>query len=868
MKKFIPFAMPIKDRQTISAETSGWFVLLILLCVFLTNIENARARDSKASVVAPGKTGTLNKEAIMAKAASIAVPFVKNVGQFNAEVKYAVDLFAGRFFLTGKELVYSLRKRGEAKIAQPGKGGIEVKAKKHNAPDQGIAFREFFVDKKGAKINFKSAGEQKAKTVVSYFKGKDAGKWRSGVASYQSVSLGEVYPGVEVKLKASGKNVEKIFYVSPQSNVDDIKIGVSGVAGLKIAKDGRLMFKNALGELAMRTPIAWQEIGAQRHDIKVGYRLLGDHLYGFAVMEVYNRNYPLIIDPELDLLLASTYLGGDRVEEGNSLALDSTGNVYLTGSTGSSDFPTTSGVYDLTYNDNGGDHDVFVSKLNSSLTTLLASTYLGGSYEDKGNSLALDNSGNVYLTGVTISNDFPTTPGVCERNHNGHYDAFVSKLNIDLTELIASTYLGGSNEDRSEFLALDRAGAVYLTGLTYSMDFPTTLGSYDRSYNGSSYAGDVFVSKLNENLNILLASTFLGGKYDDEGSSLALDRSGNVYVTGNTLSTDFPTTPEAYDRIYKGGLYAGDVFVSKLNENLNILLASTFLGGKYDDEGSSLALDRSGNVYVTGNTSSDDFPITPGAYERRNNGFDIFVSKLNSSLTTMLASTFLGGTSYNEGSSLALDSLDNVYLTGWTYSLDFPTTPGAYDRSFNGGLSDVFVSKLNSDLTTLLASTFLGGSKREEGYSLALDSAGNVYLTGDTISEDFPTTSGVYDQQSNCQLGSDVIICELNNSLLGEINLDLLAERREARAFSILRQYGQIQFMVETSDIPVTQYRIMRRQGSNDFALLRTITPPELQNNQFEMQDKYLEKDIPYTYRVEAYDISQQLIGISLAKTI
>jgi hypothetical protein len=922
-------------------------------------------------IVAPGKDGVLNKEAIMAKAASLAVPFVKNVGQFDSEVRYAADLFNGRFFLTDKELVYSLIKRSGKKSAKQDKHLQKIEPEK-SMPGKGLAFKEFFVDKNGIKIDFKSSGEEQAKTKVSYFKGNDPSKWRSGVASYQGVSLGQVYPGIEVKLKASGKNVEKIFYVSPQSNVAEIKIGVAGVNGLEVAADGRLLLKNSLGELAMRAPIAWQEIAGQRHDVKVSYRLLGKKYYGFAVLGDFNKNYTLVIDPDLDTLMVSTFLGGSWNDMGNSLALDSTGNVFLAGHTTSTDFPTTDGAY----NRNNGypnRNDVFISKLDRNLTTLLASTFMGGSSRDEANSLALDSEGNVYMTGITNSADFPTTPGAHDQRFNIHgtsADAFISKLNGDLNILLASTYLGGNNHDVGNSLALDSAGNVYLTGNTWSKDFPITFSAY----NGIFTDHTAFISKLNSDLTTLLASTFLGGELGAESMSIVLDRAGNVHVTGDTYSHDFPTTPGAYDRTYTPSYMGPNVFVSKLDPNLTTLLASTFLGGNYSDSANSLDLDRSDNVYVTGYTYSADFPTTTGAYDQTHNSYgDVFISKLNNNLTTLLASTFLGGNYVDVANSMVLDSSGNVYLTGKTQSIDFPTTIGAYDQTYNGDVydGDVFVSKLNTNLTELLASTFLGGLNNiwgeehaqeqpevleEFGHSLALDHLGNVYVTGTTGSRDFPTTQGAFDQSNNNYY--DVFVSKLNNGFTninvsapngsenwmeGSIhninwtspksitsinidysidcgntfkavvtgiansgifawlipnslstsclvrisdaadasisdnsdavfsilmNLDLQAERREVKSFSIMKQYGQIQFMITHPEVPVAEYSIMRRKGTEDFVLLKAVTPSELQNNQFKLQDKYLDKGATYTYRAEAYNSSGQLVGISAEKTI
>ena len=443
----------------------------------------------------------------------------------------------------------------------------------------------------------------------------------------------------------------------------------------------------------------------------------------------------------------------------------------MMGGTNSTDFPTTSGAYDTSYN--SGDYgDVFVSKLDGGLTSLLASTFLGGSGSEWGSSLTLDTSGNVYVTGSTESTDFPTTSGAYDTSYNGsgYYssDVFVSKLDGGLTSLLASTFLGGSGGEDGYSLALDTSGNVYVTGGTESTDFPTTSGAYDTSYNGSGYySSDVFVSKLDGGLTSLLASTFLGGNDGEWGYSLALDTSGNVYVTGFIYSsyTDFPTTSGAYDTSHNGSY---DVFVSKLNSGLTSLLASTFLGG-YDGEwGSSLTLDTSGNVYVTGSTYSANFPTTSGAYDTSYNGGDygdVFVSKLDGGLTSLLASTYLGGSGGEWGSSRTLDTSGNVYVTGYTYSSNFPTTSGAYDTSYNGGDIDVFVSKLDGGLTSLLASTFLGGSSTDVGNSFTLDTSGNVYVTGYTYSSNFPTTSGAYDTSYNGGDYGDVFVSKLDGNL-------------------------------------------------------------------------------------------------------
>ncbi len=325
--------------------------------------------------------------------------------------------------------------------------------------------------------------------------------------------------------------------------------------------------------------------------------------------------------------------------------------------------------------------------------------------------------------------------------------------------LLWSTFLGGGDWDHSFSLVLDGSGNPVVTGVTWSADFPTTPGAYDTTENGEWF--DVFVAKLSSSGDSLLWGTFLGGSYWNEGWSLVLDGSGNPVVTGGTASSDFPTTPGAYDTTFNSGWC--DVFVAKLSSSGDSLLWSTFLGGSDADWGYSLVLDGSGNPVVTGETWSFNFPRTPGAYDTTyDDGSDVFVAKLSSSGDSLLWSTFLGGRDSDEGNSIVLDGSGNPVVTGYTHSSNFPTTPGAYDGTHNGGDSDVFVAKLSSSGDSLLWGTFLGGNYYDEGYSLVLDALGNPVVTGGTLSSDFPTTPDAYDTTHNG--GYDVFVAKLSSS--------------------------------------------------------------------------------------------------------
>jgi len=699
-----------------------------LICVFCVMLSLFIFNYSAMGSVVKEK----DKKEILNKAYTLRIPFIENKGQIKDEsLRYYAKTFGGTLFITkdGK-LVYSLPK-------------FETKEKV-----KGWVIRESLV---GASIS-NVKGEEEAVTKVSYFKGKDPSKWRRNISTYNLVSLGEVYKGIELKVKAHGKNVEKLFYVKAGANPESIKIKIEGARSLKVNEAGELEVETGLGVIKFTKPVAYQEINGKRVEVAAAYTLLSNTQYGFKVGS-YDKKETLIIDP----LLASTFIGGSYDDCVESIALDGDGNVYITGRTYSYHYPypTTPGAYDESFDRTC---DVFVSKLDSSLGNLLASTFIGGNDYDRGYSIALDGDGNVYITGETWSFNYPTTSDAYDRSHNGYNDVFVSKLDSSLSTLLASTFIGGSAWDRGYSIALDRDGNVYITGWA-SGDYPTTSGAYDESYNGG---WDVFVSKLDSSLNTLLASTFIGGSTWDCGYSIAFDGNGDIYITGSTYSSNYPTTPGAYDESHNG---YDDIFVSRLDSNLSNLLASTFIGGSESDRGLSIVLNRDENVYVTGWTESSDYPTTPGAYdESYNSGYeDVFVSKLDSSLGNLLASTFIGGSEDDRGNSIALDGDGNVYITGETWSFNYPTTSGAYDESYNGGW-DVFVSKLDSNLSNLLASTFIGGSSEEDrGRSIALDGDGNVYITGETQSSDYPTTSGAYDESYNGY--ADVFVSKLDSNL-------------------------------------------------------------------------------------------------------
>jgi hypothetical protein len=754
-------------------------LMLIVGLLSLLWLASSKSTTFKSLTKAnPSPTSSVpSKEAVLAKLADLERGWVKNEGQWDERALFSAPGYFGTTWIAKDgELLHVAVKKEECK---------EQTTKTKACPSKSWVISERWV---GGKVQTITP-EEELPTKVSYFIGNDPSKHRSNLPTYRYVSLGEVWSGIEVKLKATQKTVEKLFYVKPGADPSKIVVEVDGAEGLKLSKDGEIIIQTGLGDLKLSKPSAWQEKDGKKLPVEVSYKLIGKNRYSFVVAKA-DPSLPIVIDP----ILASTFIGGSGYEGAYSIALYGSENVYVAGYTYSSNYPTTSGAYDTSYN--GG--DVFVSKLSNNLSSLLASTFIGGSRYEEAHSIALDSSGNVYVTGYTTSFDYPTTSDAYDRQcgtdgtcNGGYADVFVSKLSNNLSDLLASTFIGGRGPEVAYSIALDSSGNVYVAGYTHSSDYPTTSDAYDRQCgtDGTCNGGDadVFVSKLSNNLSDLLASTFIGGRGPEVAYSIALDSSGNVYVTGYTHSSDYPTTSDAYDRqcgtdeTETETCNSNDVFVSKLSNNLSDLLASTFIGGRGPEVAYSIALDSSGNVYVTGYTESSDYPTTSGAYDRQcgtdgtcNGGYaDVFVSKLSNDLSSLLASTFIGGGGKEVAYSIALDSSGNVYVAGYTKSSNYPTTSGAYDTSYNGGDADVFVSKLSNNLSGLLASTFIGGGGGEVAYSIALYGSGNVYVTGLTYSSNYPTTSGAYDRQcgtdGTCNGGyADVFVSKLDSNLSSE----------------------------------------------------------------------------------------------------
>jgi hypothetical protein len=652
--------------------------------------------------------------------------FIENRGQVDRKVQFYAQGPGQRLAFTSREAVLSLS-QSEGKIA-----------KIHLTPvgmQPGITIQA--LDPQEARFN--------------YLLGRDQSRWRTDVPSYGAVLYREAYPGIDLKFYGNNRQLEYDLIVQPGADLSRVKFRYRGIAGLKVDEEGNLAVRLPDGgALVQKKPVVYQEIDG-RHVTREGrFRLLkqGGTEYGFAVAS-YDNTRPLVIDP---VLVYSTYLGGSRDDSISGCAADQQGNVYVTGATNSTDFPgyppekdnyfpfvaklNTAGtalVYSTVFGTGDtewpnaiavdgtgnayvtgnalysglplipsppictyqGGQDAFIIKFNSAGSTVLYSTYLGGTDEDVPWSIAVDDAGQAYVTGQTKSLDFKTTSGALHENfQGGGYDGFVSKINTDGTALVYSTYLGGSGNDYPAGITADGAGNSYVTGQTYSSTDFSTLTPM-RAWAGGPT--DAFITKLNPNGTAMLNFTYLGGSSADGGNSIALDKAGNIYLTGYTASTNFPPV-NAFQNSKGGGTH--DAFVAKIDAAWSGLVYSTYLGGSGNDYGQRIALDTSGNAYVTGLTQSSNFPTknslqpylggAPGtSYGSK------FVTKFSSSGGALHYSTFLGGSRESMtsgGPCIGVDRAGNAYVTGTTSSTDYPTKNAL--QPILSGSSDGFVTKI------------------------------------------------------------------------------------------------------------------------------------------------------------------------------
>jgi len=639
-------------------------IILILFGVFL----------SAAGAAVPK---TVNQQETLNHYGELPLYFIENRGQLDSSVKFYVKTAAQTLYFTDAGIVFDLQ-RGQKEATD--NTGIK---------EERLIFNLVF-EKARKGITITGINHQTA--TVNYFVGPQS-TWQNNIPTYKGIIYKEIYPGIDLKVFGNNKDIEYEFIVNPGADPANILLTYNGIEGLSTSTQGKLLIATAFGTLKETKPYIYQKKLRKIEEVAGNFVIhkpadtsqTGKFSYGFKVA-AYDPAYPLIIDPTLSY---STYLGGNAIDVGKGIAVDNNGNAYVTGTTGSTNFPETTGSFQET---SAGNYDAFISKLSADGTTLLYSTYLGGSSVDSGGGIAVDSSGFAYVAGKTTSNNFPTKNQYAD--FSGSTDIFISKLSTDGTSLSYSTYFGGTGQDEANAIAVNSSGQVYITGLTNGESgFDVTTGAYQTTYGGIY---DAFIIKFAADGLHLIYSTYLGGSGTDTGKSIAIDSLDNVYITGCTSSsTNFPTTSGSFQSTYGGGSY--DAFVSKLSSNGTTLLYSTYLGGGSGEDGKGIAVNSSGFAYVIGMTQSSDFP-TQNPYQAPLAGAsDAFISKLSTDGTSLSYSTYWGGDGTEYGNAIAV-IYGAAYFTGQVRpAANFPITAGSLQPIFAGGISDAFVAKLSDD---------------------------------------------------------------------------------------------------------------------------------------------------------------------------
>jgi len=719
--------------------TSGWNRRVGGLCAIVLTMlmDTAIAAPTFVTVERPAQGTVLNGASgardatARASFASLPVEFEVNQGQHDPSVRYLARARGYQMFLTGDGAVLAFR------------------GHKTGTGADGSAVQLRF---SGAHQALELVPQELSEHKTNYLVGDEVPDFRTDIPNYARVLYRQVYPGIDVAFYGKNGVVEYDLLLQPGADPGRIELEFAGAEKLELDASGDLLIHTAAGVLTQHRPAVFQEQDGKREFVGADYRIVDDRKVRLQLAS-YDPARPLTVDPVLSY---STYIGGSGSDSIYAVAVDASGSAYVTGESDSTNFPVV-GAYKATIS---GSTDVVVSKLNAQGTGLVYSTYIGGKKAaSRGAGVAVDASGNAYVVGYTSTNSYPTTTGAFSGPvANGGY--IVTKLNAAGNGLVFSTYLKIWSNFNVAAIRVDGSGNVIVAGKA-TASVPTTAGAFQTT-NPSPIQTIGFVTKLNPTGSALVFASYLGGSGDDSINGVALDPSGNIYVTGFTTSSDFPTTSGAFQPAHIGGQ---DAFVAKINPTGSTLLYSTYLGGTSDDSGNAIAVDASGRAFVTGDTYSTDFPRVNGPLR---DGSPLyynvaFITGLSADGSSVFWSGYWGGDAcmtagvswcnaiypIDVGTAIATDSSGtNVYVAGYLSSIDVYFLKDPIQKDLNGS-KDAFVLHLQVDpsnpgtFNTRYA-TRLGGSGVDTASGLALDPQGNVYIVGTSDTADFPTTKGAF----------------------------------------------------------------------------------------------------------------------------
>ena len=722
-------------------------------------LTSAAAHEASSRVVqATGFTG-------MVPLASLPLTyFVPNQGQARPEVRFIAHTKGGVVFLTDSELVFAAPGGTPTALSKPPELWAVGRAAPPSAPpsplpphqsSSGELVRLQFI---GGNPSSHTEGLDTLPGVVSVFRGSEPGRWRSGIPTFRAVRYRDIYPGIDVVFHCSVDGLEYDFEVAPGADASRIRLAISGSGAIRSDRLGDLYFDGLQTQIVHRRPHAFQRIAGREQGVAVSFRQLRTREFGFKLGN-YDRGAPLTIDPTF---VFSTYFGGTGLDIAGGVAVDKAGNIYVVGTTTSTDLPTVSAIQPRK---SAADSDVFVAKLDPSGSRVLYCTYLGGTSDDGtslfqwglapcGPQIVVTDDGSVVLTGWTVSADFPTTPGAFQvTGPGGGTSAFVTKIDPAGAHLLYSTYLGGPGRSVANALAVGADGSAVVVGWA-GPGFPEV----NPIAEARGAVASAFLTKLSPDGRSVAFSTRFGGSGSDWALSVAADASGKVWVTGSTASADFPTKNALQSNsssIYEA-CDLGDAFVAKFDTTTPALEYSTFLGGGGWDFATSVAVDSEGAAYVGGATSSPDFPIVGGFQGQLAppGGCAGFLAKISPNGSSLVFSSYVGGGNgcfspiggcplRNEGvAGLAVDPSGHVWMTGVTTSPVFPLIHPS--QASLQGFSDTFISEVAPGGSSLLFSTYLGGTGADLGGAITIGTDGTVIVAGTTFSADFPVVAAQY----------------------------------------------------------------------------------------------------------------------------
>lgn len=644
----------------------------------------------------------------------IPAAFIENKGQVHESVHFYIQQEGSTTFLTTDGMTVSLSRENTR-----------------------VVLKSIYVN---ATPSSRLEGQGIESGKMHYLIGNQFERHRTDISRFNALYQSDVWPGIDLSLRYTDQGLKSDWIVHPGANPDCIEVAWMGMDNMGIDEAGDLIISHSLGELREQHPYCYQQRDDVELPVECRYIVQGERCK-FAIKS-YDSSLPLIIDPPIQF---GSYIGGSSNDDCFGIAVDLQGHAYVVGQTESANFPTTAGSFQPNFI--GTLNDAYVAKVNSDFRSLIYCTFLGGSVNEGGGSVVVDDSGHAYVGGHTYSSDFPVTPGAFQTTFHGgagEADAFITKLSTMGNSLVFSTYLGGGGQDlvQRQELAIDAEGFIYVSGTTASTDFPVTPGAYQTALSGTRSG---FISKLTPAANALVFSTYLGGNGGAvDNAALALGQDGHIYVAGATSSPSFPTTPGAYRRTYAGG--ATDGFVCKMAPSGSSLVYSTYIGGNGLDSFNCIAVDANGSAYVGGHTTSTNYPTTGGAVQRTPPaGQNAMLSRLATDGSALVGSTYLGGSNIDRIAAGRLHSNGNMYVAGQTNSTDFPVTSMLPPTTNPGGYK-AFVSVLNPLLSSLILSFYFGGGTSAtitEATSMVINNTG-VYLAGYTNSADFPVSTGAF----------------------------------------------------------------------------------------------------------------------------